>query len=86
MIDSIKDAYCTYLVQLLLRCENDIEVNSILDRISEGEFDKIVVGDNDLKRVVNHVYQHRLYNKNVISKKPEIELKTVMKAFAKSIF
>ncbi|MFW6243221.1 MAG: hypothetical protein ACOC2W_03585 [bacterium] len=86
MMNSIKEAYCIYITQLLLQCDNDLELNDKLDKLSEHEFDKVIMGDNDIKKVLNHVYKHRLYNQSVINQKPEIDFKTVAKAVAKSLF
>ncbi len=82
----IKDAYCTYIVQLLLKCKNDIELNIALDRLSELEFDDVIIGDNDFKEVISYVHKRRLYNQNLIKDRPQIDFKTIAKVAAKSIF
>lgn len=87
MLSIFKNAYCFYMVQLTLNCENEYQLNRTLDRIIDsGKFDEYIEGDKDLKEVFKYVCEYRSYNRCLRETKPEISGKTVLKAIWKCIF
>lgn len=87
MINILKTAYCFYIVQLLIHCVDDFELNKILDSIIDGKREKdFVQGDKDIKKVFQYVIKYRKYNRCLIEEKPHISGKIVAKVFFKSVF
>lgn len=87
MLSIFKNAYCFYMVQLALDCPNEYELNCMLDRlIDSGNVEQLIDGDDDLKKVFEHVCEYRSYNRCLRKTKPEISGKIVLKAIWKCIF
>jgi hypothetical protein len=87
MINIFKSAYCFYIVQLLLQCKNEEEMNTILDKIiDEDNFDLAIQGDQDIKKVFEYVYKHRKHKRDINVENPMISSKIVAKVMAKSVF
>jgi hypothetical protein len=83
-----KTAYSFYVVQLLLQCNDDYELNKMLDNIIDNDEKHIsdhVEGDDDLKKIFEYVYDYRRFNRTLIQDKPNIKTKTLIKVFIKSL-
>lgn len=87
MLSVIKNAYCFYIVQIILHCDNEYELNRILDRVIDNNLvEQFVSGDEDIKEVFKYVCEYRRYNRCIRDTKPEISGNCVIKAVSKSIF
>jgi hypothetical protein len=87
MINIFKTAYCFYVVQLLIHCVDDFELNKLLDSIIDnGKEEDFVQGDEDIKKVFIYVIEYRKYNRCLIDVRPHISGKVIAKVLVKSVF
>ena len=87
MISIFKNAYCFYMVQLALDCQDEYQLNLKLDYLIDNDgVNKLLDGDEDLKEVFNHVCEYRKWNRCLRDTKPEISGSIVLKAIWKCIF
>lgn len=99
MFNMLKNTYCFYIAQIVLKCKNGNELNDKLDLlIDNNKINEIATGDDDFVEILKHVCNYRAFHRE--SKKyevhtnelpssktePVISNKTLFRALKKSIF
>lgn len=86
MMEAIKNTYCSYVVQLALKCDSNDKMFKIIDSVIDGRRGLNIEGDEDITSIFNYMYQYRLYMRTLIPNKPQISNKVILKSFTKIIF
>lgn len=99
MFNMLKNTYCFYIAQIVLKCKNSDELDNKLDLlIDNNKINEIATGDKDLIDILKHVCNYRAFHRetkeyevhtNELSSsktEPVISNKILFRALKKSIF
>ena len=87
MLNTLKTAYCFYIIQILLDCKDEFCFNTSLDKIIDNEVSvDQISNDPVLKEIFVFVCEYRKFNRCLVKYKPTIETKIVLKSLYISLF
>ena len=74
MFNMLKNTYCFYIAQIILKCKNSNELNTKLDLlIDNNKINEVATGDDDLVNILKHVCNYRAFHRE--SKEYEVHTK-----------
>ena len=87
MLNTIKTAYCFYIIQILLDCKDEYCFNGYLDNFIDNNL-SVEETSNDpiLREIFTYVCEYRRFNRCLIKYKPTISTRIVLKSLYVSIF